>query len=312
MRRFRLYIPVLAGVALVAGACSSSSSTTPPTSVSLSTTTTAGASTALPQGSGPVDVLYASSLEDLMNDSVNSAFHSATGYTVSGVSGDSGDLANEIKGKTIQGDVYISANPSKDQLLEGASNGNWVSWYAAFGTSPVMLAYNPKSSFASQFKTKPWYEVVTESGFRLGRTDPTTDPKGKLAQEALETAATTYNMPELKTLGTESSDVYSEATLVAELQSGQVDAGFFYGVEVAAAHLTNTVPLTGAGTGLDAVYTVTVLNNAAHAAAADAFLDYLFSSAGQALLKQNGITPTKPPTVSGTAPANLQAVLSGG
>ena len=81
---------------------------------------------------GPVEVLYAGSLVTLMEKTVGPAFQSATGYTFSGVSGDSGALANEIKGRTVQGDVFISANPSKDQLLEGAANGNRITWYAAF------------------------------------------------------------------------------------------------------------------------------------------------------------------------------------
>ena len=107
-------------------------------------------------------------------------FHAATGYTFNGTSGDSGSLANEIKGKTVVGDVFISANPSKNTGLEGASNGNWVSWYALFATSPLVLGYNPNSKFAQDLKTEPWYEVLAKPGILVGRTDPATDPKGVL------------------------------------------------------------------------------------------------------------------------------------
>ena len=31
--------------------------------------------------------------------------------------------------------------------LEGTANGDWVSWYAAFATSPLVLGYYPKSNF---------------------------------------------------------------------------------------------------------------------------------------------------------------------
>jgi len=243
-----------------------------------------------------------------MTKDVGPAFNAATGYTFTGYSGDSGSLANEIKGKTQQGDIYISANPSKDVGLEGASNGNWVSWYAQFATSPLVIGYNPNSKFAHDLQTEPWYDVVTQPGFLLGRTDPATDPKGVLAVSALDQAATAYNLPALKQLGTESSNVFPENTLVGRLQAGQLDAGFFYGVEAAASNI-KTVPIPGPT--LQAVYTITVINNAPHQAGAAAFLAYLLSPAGAVVLKAQGLALTTPPTISGTVPTSLQAVLSG-
>src|SRR5271169_4606088 len=84
------------------------------------------------KASGPVDVLYAGSLLDLMQRQIGPAFARATGYTVSGFSAGSTALASEIKGGTQQGDVFISASPAVNTTLEGSANGNWVSWYAAF------------------------------------------------------------------------------------------------------------------------------------------------------------------------------------
>jgi len=296
---------VFIGLALLAAGCGSSSKATPSSSA---TTIPPPTSSPFPQGSGPVDVLYAGSLVDLMTKDVGPAFNTATGYTFTGYSGDSGSLANEIKGKTQQGDIYISANPSKDVGLEGEANGNWVSWYATFATSPLVIGYNPSSKFAHDLLTEPWYDVVTQPGFLLGRTDPATDPKGVLAVSALDDAAAAHNLPALKQLGTESADVFPENTLVGRLQAGQLDAGFFYGVEAAASNI-KTVPIPGPA--LEAVYTITVLNNAPHQAAAQAFLTYLLSPAGAAVLKAQGLALTTPPTVSGTVPSSLQGVLSG-
>src|SRR5438270_1906690 len=212
---------------------------------------------------GPVEVLYAGSLVTLMEKTVGPAFQSATGYTFSGVSGDSGALANEIKGRTVQGDVFISANPSKDQLLEGAANGNRVTWYAAFARSGLVLGFNQKSRFAADLRTKPWYDVISEPGFLLGRTDATTDPKGKLTVTALDDAATTDGAA-TKRIASDPSSVFPENTLVGRLQAGQLDGGFFYGVEAAAAGIP-TVPLAGVPP-LAANYTITVLADAPHAA----------------------------------------------
>ena len=154
-----------------------------------------------------------------------------------------------------------------------------------------MLGYNRSSSFATSLRTQPWYNVVTESGFLLGRTDPATDPKGVLAVDALTGVALSYNIPPLATLAASTSNVFAETSLVGELQAGQLDAGFFYGVEASAAHL-RTVPLVG--TGLYAKYTVALLKNAPHTAPAKAFISFLLSTKGRKILKSNGVAPIVP------------------
>lgn len=242
-----------------------------------------------------------------MQDQVAPAFHKATGDTLDNVSMGSDALASGIKGGVLQGDVFISASPAVNASLEGSSNGNWVSWYDQFASSPLVLGYNPSSTFARALKSKPWYEVISASGFHLGRTDPTTDPKGVLADDALDQAAKRHDLPALKTLGTETSDVFPETSLVGELQAGQLDAGFFYGVEAAAANI-KTVPLTG--TSLAGDYTITILNKAPHEAAAVAFVNFLLGKAGQKILAKNGVVAAKP-KVSGSkfAPIGVEAAL---
>ncbi len=243
------------------------------------------------KASGTVDVLYAGSFLDLMEQQIDPAFHKATGYTVSGFSAGSTALATEIAGGTQVGDVFISASPSVNASLEGAANGNWVSSYQLFGFSPLVLGYNPASKFAKDLETKPWYQVVTKPGFLLGRTDPTTDPKGVLAVDALTGVALSYDEPNLAPLASSTSNVFAETALVGELQAGQLDAGFFYAVEAAAAHL-KTVPLVG--THLSGQYTVAILNRAPHGPAARAFVKFLLGPTGQKILKQNGVTPIVP------------------
>jgi len=250
--------------------------------------------------SGTVDVLYAGSLLDLMEQRVDPAFHEATGYTVSGYSAGSTALATEISGETQVGDVFISASPAVNASLEGTANGDWVSSYKEFGYSSLVLGYNPKSKFAKDLETMPWYEVVDRPGFLLGRTDPATDPKGVLAVDALTGVALSYDQPKLAPLATSGSNVFEETALVGDLQAGQLDAGFFYAVEAAAAHL-KTVPLVG--THLSGQYTVAILNRAPHEAAARAFVKFLLGAAGQKILKGNGVTPIVPAR-NFRAPAN--------
>ena len=280
-------------------------------SLGLSVAITLGpvSASASPLPSGPVDVLSAGSLQDLLQQLVGPAFQQATGYTLNDSSMGSDAIANGIKGGTLQGDVFISASPTVNKTLEGSADGNWVSWYASFGSSPLVLGYNPSSKFAGDLRTKPWYDVIDQPGFLIGRTDPATDPKGVLAVTALDQAAKAHDIPALKAIASSTSNVYPETSLVGQLQAGQLDAGFFYGVEAAAADI-KTVPLSG--TNLAGVYTLTVLNRAPHEAAARAFVAFLLGKDGQRILKKNGIVAITPPTVSGrsTVPKDLKELLS--
>jgi molybdate/tungstate transport system substrate-binding protein len=151
--------------------------------------------------------------------------------------------------------------------------------------------------------------VITESGLRLGSTDPATDPKGTLAAQALNDAASKHHLPALAKLATDTAAVYPEETLVGRLQAGQLDAGFFYASEATAAKIP-TVPLTGED--LKATYTVTVLHRAPHEHAAESFVSYLLGPEGRSALRQDGFTLVSPARVTGSGvPAGLRTALPG-
>lgn len=252
---------------------------------------------------------YAGSLQKLFTSTLAPAFESASGATFNGYAAGSDALASAIKGKTRVEDVFLSASPATNAKLMGAANGNWVSWYASLATAPLVLGYNPRSKFAADLKSKPWYQVVTEPGFLLGRTDPAIDPKGKLSVKALTTAATATSTPALAGVATGTAGVFPEEALVGRLQSGQLDAGFFYANEAKAAGI-GTVALTPVS--LAASYTVTVLNQAPDPKAAAAFVAYLYSPAGRSILRNAGLTLAATPVISGPAtavPASLHRAL---
>ena len=146
---------------------------------------------------GKVNVLYAGSLVNLMEHGVGPAFDKASGDTFQGYAGGSSGLANQIKGKLRQGDVFVSASPKVNDSLMGAANGDWVSWYVTFAQSPVVIGYNASSKFAADFKSKPWYQVLQEPGIKIGRTDPKLDPKGALTVTLMQQAETFYKSPGL-------------------------------------------------------------------------------------------------------------------
>jgi molybdate/tungstate transport system substrate-binding protein len=234
----------------------------------------------------PVDVLYAGSLTKVMEDGIGPAFGRATGSTFNGYSGGSQALATDIKNRLERADVFISASPAVDKSLEGRANGNWVSSYRVLGTSILELGYNPRSSFAGRLKSEPWWKVASEPGFRLGRTDPATDPKGVLARKVLLAAASQHHSATLEHDASSTADVFPEESLVGRLQSGQLDAGFFYAVEAVAGGFP-AVPLSGYH--YAATYTVAVVRDAPHPAAAARFVAFLQGRTGAAILRADGV-----------------------
>lgn len=300
--------------ALTLTACSSNSSGTAASASAPATTapaTSAAAVSAAPAVSsaapGNVSVLSAGSLQDLMQKAIIPGFHSATGSTEVDFSAGSSILAADIKGRVKQGDVFVSASKTADEGLMGAAGGNHVSWYATFASSKLVLGYTTKSRFAADLKSKPWYEVVTEPGFRLGLTPPATDPKGVLAVQALEATATAKKLPALKTIATTAKNQFPETSLESEVESGALDAGFFYLAEANSADIP-TVPLTGVD--LEAKYTITILNTATNPTGAAAFVTYLLGPAGNAAMTKYGFVLASPITVTGTGvPASLTSVL---
>lgn len=259
-------------------------------------------------GGGKVQVLYAGSLVNMMEHDLGPKFTKATGDGYQGQGKGSTELAQEIKGKVHAADVFISANPTVNDSLMGNANGNWVSWYATFASAPLVLGYNPKSTFAADLKSKPWYKVLTEPGIKVGRTDPKLDPKGALTVQALKQAQSDYHVGGLAAKAQKSEKVFPEEDLVGRLQSGQLDAGFFYRNEA----VEQKLPTIGLGkVKLAADYTVTVLNRAPDEKAADAFLRYLLGAKGKAVLTAHGLKVPKP-SVTGKVPSDLQQVVSGG
>ncbi len=249
----------------------------------------------------------AGSLNTVMTKTVAPAFHAATGYTLVDTSAGSSTLAANIKNKVAVADVFVSASPAVDATLMGPSNGNWVKWYAHFASSPEVLGYYPKSKFAKDLRTMPWWKVITMPGFRLGRTNPTQDPGGVLAVKALDETAAAQHDPALKKLATETSDEYVENPEEADIQTGQLDGAFMYEAD-ANSQGSPFVPLTG--TSLAGDYTITLVNNAPHSAAAEAFIKFLLGPTGQAEMKADHFLIVSPATVTGSGvPSGLSSLF---
>ncbi|HEY0752937.1 MAG TPA: extracellular solute-binding protein [Ktedonobacteraceae bacterium] len=326
-------LSLICALALLLSACGSSSTATSPSPTSASPTTT--------KGSGTVQVMYAASLTGVMESKVKTAFAQSTGYTFAGEAKGSLALANEIKAHLHRPDIFISASPGVNTQLTGAANGSFVSWYVNFARTEMVIGYSKTSKFAADFQaaasgTKPWYQVLEESGMRLGRTDPLLDPKGQATLYLMQLAETYYKQPGLqqKILGADenTAQIFPEEGLVSRMGSGQLDAGFFYLSEAkqgnisyislpeqinlgnpalastySAAHWTNPKTKT-TSKGAPIVYTITIPSTTQNQPGAVAFIDFLLSSQGQTILQNAGLSTTtfKLTGDSSALPSSLQ------
>lgn len=274
--------------------------------------------------SGTVSVLYAGSLVAVNEHKVGPAFTQATGYTYQGEGGGSVALANLIKGRVKTPDVFESADPAVNTVnLAGAKNGNYVSWYFVFARTRLVIGFNPRSRFAhalqdAQAGRIPWYEVLTRPGIRIGRTDPLLDPKGYRTLLMAQLAARYYHFIGLEQrifgAAENTAQIFPEQTLVARLQTGQLDAGVFYLNEAVEQHLPYinlpsaidlgepayaatyktarvVTPDGKAHVGAPILYTVTIPRTVRDEAGAEAFVRFVVSGAGLRLYEADGVLP---------------------
>lgn len=262
---------------------------------------------------GSVNVLYAGSLVNVMEHGVGPAFQHATGQHFRGYAGGSKLLANQIKARLRDADIFVSANPKVNGLLMGPANGNRVGWYVSFAESPLVIGCSPRSRFAADFKSRPWYQVLAEPGIRIGRTDPKLDPKGTLTVKLLKSAEAFYRQPGLarRVLGPDdnAAQVFPEEALVGRLQSGQLDCGFFYSTETADARIP-AVSLPADITPR-AVYTIAILDDAPDRQAADEFAAFLLGASGRRLLSEHGLSlqPLKLVGDAASVPRRVRSLL---
>jgi len=234
---------VITCIALAAAACSSSSSSSTPAKAKVT---------------GTANVAAASSLSYLSEKVISPSFTKAEGYKYSGTYNASGDLESDIASGEISPNVFESVGGDNITPLEP----KFTKWYVQYAGNSMVLAYNPNSKYASQFKayadgSKPLsglFTLLQTPGLKLGRTDPNIDPQGRDFIYMLELAQSYYHLPSdtvSKILGTTdfgtatSSQIFAESSLDATLQSGQLDASSAFLTQAIELHL-DYIPLPSA------------------------------------------------------------------
>jgi molybdate/tungstate transport system substrate-binding protein len=345
--KFRLRIAALAGLAAVAVAaagCSSSGAAGAGGDSASSSGSAAASSSASAKPAGNANVAYASSLQFLNEKMVAPAFTKAEGDKFTGHGGASTELANDITSGELAPDVFESVGGDNIKLIEPKS----TKWYVQYAGTSIVVAYNPKSKYASQFKaiadgSKPvcslFSGTMQSPGFKLGRTDPNIDPQGRDFIMMLELAQSSCHLPSgtvAKILGTadfgsaSSPQIYAESSLDATLQSGQLDASSAFitqAVELhlpyiklpdainlgnfsdAAAYKKATVTVKSGKTYQGSPQVIDITTVGTPSPAGIAFVKYTLSSAGLAQYSHGGFTVLKP-TVFGAKSAVPAAIAS--
>ena len=200
--------------------------------------------------SGTVNVAYAASLTFLNEKVVAPAFTAADGYRFSGFGKASGAMESDIAAGEIHPNVFESVGRDNITPLEP----KFTNWYIQYAGTSIVLAYNPHSRYASQFKAnadgsgplKNLFKLLETPGLRLGRTDPNIDPQGRDFIEMLELAQAYYHLPSntvakilgTTTFGTASSpQIFAESALDSILESGQLDAASAFVTQAIELHL---------------------------------------------------------------------------
>ena len=273
--------------------------------------------------SGTVQVLYAGSLGAVLEKSVGPAFEQASGFTYQGEGQGSLGAAKMIFDGLRSPDVFISADAAVNDKILMAPAKKLTEWYVTFASSAMVLGYNPNSKFKSLFEQVqggklPWYEALKTPGLKLGRTDPNLDPKGYRTLFLFHLAESYYHRNDLMPLlgdPANPAQIFPEPELLIRMESGQLDARFFYRHEVVA-HKVPFIELpnqinqsdpalaslykeqkftTNKGVIITAspiVFTVTIPHTAKNAPGAAAFTRFLLAGKGRNLLEQYGLQPS--------------------
>jgi molybdate/tungstate transport system substrate-binding protein len=264
-----------------------------------------------------LDVPYAGSMGSMMEGPIKSSAARALGVDMHGRAQGSDALAKLIVAGSIPADVFIPVTPGPmNTVLKAGKASSGI----PIARTEMVIAYSPKSKYAQQFAdaaagkrgAMPWYQVLQQPEIRFGRTDPITDPQGRNIIFTFQLAELYYKQAGLtqKILGDSinTAQIFSEPTVEARLQSGELDAVSAYKIQpgpfnLPYINLPEEINL-GNGSMRDhyqqasltlgdktlhpeaLVYYAAVITGSPHAERADAFVKWLTSPEGQAIFKQ--------------------------
>lgn len=190
-----------------------------------------------------IEVAYAGSMGSMMEGPLRSLAAEKLKLELHGRAQGSNALAQLIAGGSIRQDVFIAVTPGPMLTVLHAGKAATAKPIAR---TEMVIAYSPRSRFTPKLDAAArgqaiWWEVLEAPGLRFGRTDPVSDPQGRNIIFTMMLAAKLYKQPKLveKILGPaiNRQEIFSEPTVQARLQSGQLDAASAYKVQPGPFHL---------------------------------------------------------------------------
>ena len=261
-----------------------------------------------------LDVCYAGSMGAMMEGPIKSAAAQTLKLDFHGRAQGSNALAQLIVGGSIRSDVFIPVTPGPALTVLRAGKADSAEPIAK---TEMVIAYSPKSKLASRFEAaakgkEDIWKVLQTPGLRFGRTDPVTDPQGRNIIFTVILAAKISKQTDLveKILGSTLNErqIFSEPTVMARLQSGELDASSAYKIQPAPLNLpyvtlSKKINLSGQNVHTEhpditlniggktfnpepLIYFAAILKDASNVKGAAAFMEWLKGSESQGIFRK--------------------------
>lgn len=284
--------------------------------------------------SGPLEVLAAGSLARALRAALDS-FAARTGVPYTLEASGSLELARRFTDLDKRADVLALAD---EEVFPRLLMPTHVSWYVRFARNRLVLAHSASARALAEARGDGWRAVLPREGVEVGRSDPDLDPAGYRTLLLFQLAERWYGDSGLARrleAATPRRHVRPKsAELVALLQAGELDYAWMYEstargarlpfialppaidlgdesrdadyalarVRVLGTRVGDTLELRG----MPIRYGISIPRAAPHPAQAEAFVRYLLSRDGQAVLRAEFLDALAQPIVMGAgAPAWL-------
>ncbi|MEK7380074.1 MAG: extracellular solute-binding protein [Gemmatimonadota bacterium] len=288
--------------------------------------------------SGPLTVFNAGSLASPFRDLLRGFAALHPGVVVRQESAGSLESARKL---TELGKIPDVLGVADFQVIPNLLVPAHAAWYASFARNAMVLIYSDRSIGAAEISQENWWRILLRPGVRTGRSNPALDPNGYRALMSIRLAEQYYREPGLAArLLAAMPERYvrpKESDLTALVQAGELDYSWSYrsiavttglrflelpaemdlsdptladryrSVEVRVPGATLAARDSVRMVGEPIVYALTIPIRAPNPVAAAAFVRFVFSPEGAAILQRHGFTLLDRPMVGGPGhpPAGL-------
>jgi len=233
------------------------------------------------------------------------------------------DCARKISDLGRECDVMASADYT---VISDLLMPEYADFNIRFATNEMAIAYTKSSKRGEEIDAENWPAILLSDGVAFGRADPDRDPCGYRTVMVMQLAETHYSVPGLaEKLVRKDGMRYvrpKETELLSLLEAGEIDYLFIYrsvaeqhklkmvllpdevnlkSEELAPLYAKATVELTGkrpgetiTKRGAPMVYGVTIPKNAPNRKAAEAYVAWLLSDKGKAVMQRAGQPSPRP------------------